>query len=160
MYVKSSVRSSVSPRKVRSIKFLSMPIIGLSVQSSIQTVSSRLSQTFITSYTDKTSKAMEERFILMYSNNVMLCSKYELQHFLTIGVLNNEDVTSFTVIDRTRYSAVPLAIILTVLFSEIKSAQLFDAISEIVTFLYSEKEYDIIDDILITYMQHIGRFLL
>lgn len=95
---------------------------------------------------------MEERFILIYGNNVMLCSKYELQHFITIGVLNNEDVTSFTVIDRTRYSTVPLAIILTVLCSEIKDAALFDAISEIVIFLYSEKEYDVIDDILIAYM--------
>lgn len=95
---------------------------------------------------------MEDRFILMYGNNVVLCDKHELNNFLTIGVLNNEDVTSFIVIDRTRYSAVPLAIILTVLCSEIKSAALFDAISEIVIFLYSEKEYDIIDDILITYM--------
>lgn len=95
---------------------------------------------------------MEERFILMYGDNVMLCSKYELQHFIAIGVLSNEDVTSFIVIDRTRYFAVPLAIILTVLCSEIKSAQLFDAISEIVTFLYLEKEYNIIDDILIAYM--------
>lgn len=82
----------------------------------------------------------------------MLCSKYELQHFLAIGVLNNEDITSFVVIDRTRYSVVPLAIILTVLCSEIKSAQLFDIISEIVTFLYVDEEYDIIDDILIAYM--------
>ena len=95
---------------------------------------------------------MEERFILMYGNRVLLCSKYELQHFLAIGVLNNEDVTSFIVIDRTRYSAVPLAVILTVLCSEIKSAPLFDTISEIVTFLYADEEYDIIDDILITYM--------
>lgn len=82
----------------------------------------------------------------------MLCSKYELQHFIAIGVLSNEDVTSFIVIDRTRYSTVPLAIILTVLCSEIREAALFDAISEIVTFLYLEKEYDIIDDILIAYM--------
>lgn len=82
----------------------------------------------------------------------MLCSKYELQHFLAIGVLNNEDITSFVVIDRTRYSVVPLAIILTVLCSEIKSAKLFDTISEIVTFLYVDEEYDIIDDILIAYM--------
>ena len=95
---------------------------------------------------------MGERFILMYGNNVTLCNKTELQHFLTIGVLNNEDVTSFIIIDRTHYSAVPLAIILTVLCSKIKDAALFDAISEIVTFLYSEKEYDIIDDILIAYM--------
>lgn len=88
----------------------------------------------------------------MYGKNVMLCSKYELQHFLATGVLNNEDITSFVVIDRTRYSVVPLAIILTVLCGEIKSAQLFDIISEIVTFLYVDEEYDIIDDILIAYM--------
>ena len=86
----------------------------------------------------------------MYGNNVTLCNKTELQNFLTIGVLNND--TSFIIIDRTRYSAVPLAIILTVLCSEIKDIALFDAISDIVTFLYSEKEYDIIDDILIAYM--------
>ena len=95
---------------------------------------------------------MEERFILMYGNRVLRCNKDELQHFLAIGVLNNEDVTSFILIDRTRYSAMPLAVILTVLCSEIKDAALFDAISEIVTFLYSEKEYDTIDDILIAYM--------
>lgn len=95
---------------------------------------------------------MEKRFILAYGNNVGLYSKQELQHFIATAVFNNEDVTSFIVIDRTRYYAVPLAIILTVLCSEIKSASLFYAISDIVKFLYLEKEYDIIDDILIAYM--------
>ena len=137
-----------------------MPTIVHSVQFLILIASSQRLSTSIMNFTDKTSKTMEERFILMYGNNVTLCNKTELQHFLTIGVINNEDVTSFIIIDRTRYSVVPLAIILTVLCSEIKDEALFDAILEIVIFLYSEKEYDIIDDILIAYMQYIGRFLL
>lgn len=95
---------------------------------------------------------MEKRFIIAYSNHVILCTKKELQHFVTIAVLNNEDITSFAVIDRTRYHVVPLALILTVLYSEIKNATLYNIISKIVTFLYSKKEYDIIDDIIIAYL--------
>lgn len=95
---------------------------------------------------------MEKRFIIAYSNHVILCTKKELQHFVTTAVLNNEDITSFTVVDRTRYHVVSLATILTVLYSEIKNATLYNIVSKVVTSLYSEKEYDIIDDIIIAYL--------
>ena len=95
---------------------------------------------------------MEKRFILAYGNNVGLYSKQELQHFIAIAVLNNEDVTSFIVIDRTRYSAVPLPTILTVLYTKLEETTLFDAIASLIMFLYSEKEYDTLDSILTTSM--------
>ena len=91
---------------------------------------------------------MEKRFILAYGNNVELCSKKELQRFIAIAVLNNEDITSFIVIDRTRYSAVPLTTILTVLYTKLKESPLFSTIVRIVVFFYSKKKYDIIDSIL------------
>lgn len=91
---------------------------------------------------------MEKRFILAYGKNVGLYSKQELQHFIAIAVLNNEDVTSFIVIDRTRYSAVPLTTIITVLYTKLEESPLFSAIASGVVFLYSKKKYDIIDDIL------------
>ena len=92
---------------------------------------------------------MEKRFILAYGNNVELYSKQKLQQFVTTAVLNNEDITSFIVIDRTRYSAVPLTTILTVLYAKFEESPLFSAIARMVVFLYSEKKYDIIDGILI-----------
>lgn len=93
---------------------------------------------------------MEKRFILAYGNNVELYSKEELQHFITTAVLNNEDVTSFIVIDRTRYSAVSLPTILTVLYTKLEESPLFSAIAHMVRFLYYNKEYDTLDSILIT----------
>ena len=84
----------------------------------------------------------------MYGNNVELYSKQELQQFITTAVLNNEDITSFIVIDRTRYSAVPLTTILTVLYTKLEESPLFDAIARMVMILYSKKEYDTIDGIL------------
>lgn len=95
---------------------------------------------------------MEKRFIIAYSNHVILCNKKELQHFVNTAVLNNEDITSFTVVDRTRYHVVSLATILTVLYSEIKNVTLYNIVSRIVTFLYTEKEYDTIDDIIVAYL--------
>lgn len=91
---------------------------------------------------------MEKRFILAYGDNVGLYSKKELQHFIAIAVLNNEDITSFIVIDRTRYSVVPLPTILTVLYTKLEGTSLFEAIASLVMFLYSEKEYDTLDSIL------------
>ena len=93
---------------------------------------------------------MEKRFILTYGNNVGLYSKQELQHFIATAVLNNEDVTSFIVIDRTRYSAVTLPTILTVLYTKLEESPLFSVIARMVVFLYSKKKYDIIDNILTT----------
>ena len=93
---------------------------------------------------------MEKRFILAYGKNVKLYSKQELQHFIDIAVLNNEDVTSFIVIDRTRYSTVPLTTIITVLYTKLEESPLFSAIARMVVFLYSKKKYSIIDDILTT----------
>lgn len=93
---------------------------------------------------------MEKRFILAYDNNVGLYSKQELQHFIATTVFNNEDVTSFIVIDRTRYSAVPLTTILTVLYTKLEESPLFSVIDRMVVFLYSKKKYDIIDNILIS----------
>lgn len=95
---------------------------------------------------------MKKRFIIAYSNHVILCNKKELQYFIVTAVLNNEDITSFAIIDRTRYHIIPLALILTVLYSEIKNATLYNIMSKTVTFLYSKKEYDIIDDIIIAYL--------
>lgn len=91
---------------------------------------------------------MEKRFILAYGKNVKLYSKQELQHFIATAVLNNEDVTSFIVIDRTRYSTVPLTTIITVLYTKLEESPLFSAIAHRVVFLYSKKKYSIIDDIL------------
>ena len=91
---------------------------------------------------------MVKRFILAYGKNVGLYSKQELQQFITTAVLNNEDITSFIVIDRTRYSAVPLTTILTVLYTKLEESPLFSTIARMVVFLYSEKKYDIIDGIL------------
>ena len=93
---------------------------------------------------------MEKRFILTYGNNVGLYSKQELQHFIATAVLNNEDVTSFIVIDRTRYSAVTLPTILTVLYTKLEESPLFGAIARMITFLYFKKKYDTLDSILIT----------
>ena len=84
----------------------------------------------------------------MYGNNVELYSKQELQQFVTTAVLNNEDITSFIVIDRTRYSAVSLTTILTVLYTKLEESPLFSVIARMVVFLYSKKKYDIIDSIL------------
>ena len=95
---------------------------------------------------------MVKRFILAYGNNVELCSKQELQQFITTAVLNNEDITSFIVIDRTRYSAVPLTTILTVLYTKLEESPLFGAIARMVMILYSKKKYDNIDSILTTSM--------
>ena len=88
----------------------------------------------------------------MYGNNVELYSKQELQQFITTAVLNNEDITSFIVIDRTRYSAVPLTTILTVLYTKLKESPLFGVIARMVMTLYAKKDYDTLDNILITSM--------
>ena len=95
---------------------------------------------------------MEKRFILAYGKNVGLYSKQELQHFIAIAVLNNEDVTSFIVIDRTRYSAMPLPTILTVLYTKLEETPLYGAIARMVMILYAKKDYDTIDNILTTSM--------
>ena len=88
----------------------------------------------------------------MYGNNVELYSKQELQQFITIAVLNNEDITSFIVIDRTRYSAVPLTTILTVLYTKLEESPLFGAIARGAMILYAKKDYDTLDNILTTSM--------
>ena len=93
---------------------------------------------------------MEKRFILAYGNNVKLYSKQELQHFIDTAVLNNEDITSFIVIDRTRYSAVPLPTILTILYTKLEESPLFGAIAYMIASLYFKKKYDALDSILIT----------
>lgn len=95
---------------------------------------------------------MKERFILVYGNNVELYSKQELQQFITTAVLNNEDITSFIVIDRIRYSAVSLATILTVLYTKLKESPLFGAIARMVMILYAKKDYNTLDNILTTSM--------
>ena len=88
----------------------------------------------------------------MYGNNVELYSKQELQHFITTAVLNNEDITSFIVIDRTRYSAVPLTTILAVLYTKLEESPLFGAIARMAMILYAKKDYDTLDNILTTFM--------
>lgn len=95
---------------------------------------------------------MEKRFIVAYGNHVILCNKCELQHFVYTAVLNNEDITSFAVIDRARYHTVSLALILTVLNNEIKNSDLYSTIAGIITPLYCEKRYDTIDGIIIAYL--------
>ena len=95
---------------------------------------------------------MEKRFILAYGKNVGLYNKQELQQFITTAVLNNEDITSFIVIDRTRYSAVPLTTILTVLYTRLEESPLFSAISRMAMILYAKKDYATLDHILTTSM--------
>ena len=91
---------------------------------------------------------MEKRFILAYSNNVELYSKQELQQFITTAVLNNEDITSFIVIDRTRYFTIPLPTILAVIYTKLEESPLFSAIARMVMILYAKKDYDTLDSIL------------
>ena len=93
---------------------------------------------------------MEKRFILAYGNNVKLYTKQDLQHFLITAVLNNEDITSFIVIDRTRYSAVSLTTILTVLYTKLEEAPLWSAIARKVMILYSKNDDDTRDNSLTT----------
>ena len=95
---------------------------------------------------------MVKRFILVYGNNVELYSKQELQQFITTAVLNNEDITSFIVIDRTRYSAVPLPTILAVLYTKLGESPLFSTIARGIMILYAKKDYDTLDNILTTSM--------
>mgnify|MGYP000421079233 CR=1 FL=1 len=91
---------------------------------------------------------MEKRFILVYGNNVELYSKQELQQFITTAVLNNEDITSFIVIDRTRYSVVPLLTILAVIHTKLEESPLFGTIARGAMILYAKKDYDTLDSIL------------
>ena len=95
---------------------------------------------------------MVKRFILAYGKNVGLYSKQELQQFITTAVLNNEDITSFIVIDRTRYFTVPLTTILTVLYTKLEESPLFNVIARRVMILYAKKDYDTLDNILTTSM--------
>ena len=95
---------------------------------------------------------MEKRFILAYGNNVELYSKQELQQFITTAVFNNKDITSFIVIDRTRYSAVPLTTILTVLYTKLEEPSLFGTIARRAMILYAKEDYDTLDNILTTSM--------
>ena len=69
-----------------------------------------------------------------------------------IDYLNNEDITSFIVIDRTRYSAVPLTTILTVLYTKLEEPSLFGTIARRAMILYAKKDYDTLDNILTTSM--------
>ena len=91
---------------------------------------------------------MEKRFILAYGKNVGLYNKQELQQFITTAVLNNEDITSFIVIDRTRYSAVLLTSILSFLYFRFEESPLFSAIARMAMSLYAKKDYDTLDNIL------------
>ena len=95
---------------------------------------------------------MVKRFILAYGKNVGLYSKQELQQFITTAVLNNEDITSFIVIDRTRYFTVPLTTILTVLYTKLEESPLFSTIARRIMILYAKKDYDTLDNILTTSM--------
>ena len=55
-----------------------------------------------------------ERFIISYNDKVLLLNEEELKNFLTIAVINNKDVTNFTMIDLNKIDNTPLSNILNI----------------------------------------------
>ena len=57
---------------------------------------------------------MKKRFIISYSNKVLLLNEKQLKDFLTIAVINNKDITNFTMIDLDKIDNTPLSNILNI----------------------------------------------
>ena len=82
-----------------------------------------------------------ERFIISYSDKVLLLNEKQLKDFLTIAVINNKDITNFTMIDLDRISSTPLSSIINitnkvcspVIVAELYCNKYFEAIKSILT---------------------------
>ena len=82
-----------------------------------------------------------ERFIISYSDKVLLLNEEQLKNFLTIAVINNKDITNFTMIDLDRISSTPLSNIINitnkvcspVIVAELYCNKYFNAIKSILT---------------------------
>lgn len=57
---------------------------------------------------------MKKRFIISYDDKVLLLNEKQLKDFLTIAVINNKDITNFTMIDLDRISNTPLSNIINI----------------------------------------------
>ena len=56
-----------------------------------------------------------ERFIISYDDKVLLLNEEQLKDFLTIAVINNKDITNFTMIDLDKIGNTPLSNILNII---------------------------------------------
>lgn len=52
--------------------------------------------------------------IISYSNKVLLLNEEQLKNFLTVAVINNKDITNFTMIDLDKIDNTPLSNILNI----------------------------------------------
>ena len=55
-----------------------------------------------------------ERFIISYDDKVLLLNEKQLKDFLTIAVINNKDITNFTMMDLDKIGNTPLSNILNI----------------------------------------------
>lgn len=84
---------------------------------------------------------MEKRFIISYDDKVLLLNEKQLKDFLTIAVINNKDITNFTMIDLDRISNTSLLNIINitnkvcspVIVAELYCNKYFNAIKSILT---------------------------
>lgn len=82
-----------------------------------------------------------ERFIISYSDKVLLLNEEQLKNFLIIAVINNKDITNFTMIDLDRIRNTPLSNIINitnkvcspVIVAELYCNKYFKAIKSILT---------------------------
>ena len=82
-----------------------------------------------------------ERFIISYDDKVLLLNEKQLKDFLTIAVINNKDITNFTMIDLDRISNTSLLNIINitnkvcspVIVAELYCNKYFNAIKSILT---------------------------
>ena len=52
--------------------------------------------------------------IISYSNKILLLNEEQLKNFLTVAVINNKDITNFTMIDLDKIDNTPLSNILNI----------------------------------------------
>lgn len=55
-----------------------------------------------------------ERFIISYSDKILLLNEEQVKNFLTIAVINNKDITNFTMMDLDKIGNTPLPNILNI----------------------------------------------
>ena len=79
--------------------------------------------------------------IISYSNKVLLLNEEQLKNFLTVAVINNKDITNFTMIDLDKIDNTPLSNILNitnkvcspVIVAKLYCNKYFEAIKSILT---------------------------
>ena len=82
-----------------------------------------------------------ERFIISYDDKVLLLNEKQLKDFLTIAVINNKDITNFTMIDLDKIGNTSLLNIINitnkvcspVIVAELYCNKYFEAIKSILT---------------------------